>query len=149
MTDVEPLLAIQRESFARASPAVLGSWPPERALDAERLAALVAEHDFCVVATVTPRGRPQARPVRYAVVGGAIWFASTAGARLRNLRASPWASLVVSVGSGAEHTLLLAEGPVVVYEEPPPELVAAHGETPWAAAYVELRPDRVFSYVRP
>lgn len=150
MTDPEPLLELQRESFARAAPALLGSWPLERALGAEALAALIDENDFCVLATVTPRGRPQARPVRYAVAGTSFWIASVEGARLRNLRASPWASLLVSVGSGGDHRALLAEGPVVLHHEPAPELVRRFGARPrWAAAFVELRPERVLSYGRP
>lgn len=146
MIDVDALLEVQRDSFARASPALLSSWPPERALDRERLAAFVAEHDFCVLATVTPSGRPQARPVRYAVGDGAFWVASARGARLRNLRSTPWASLVVSIGSGAEHTMLLAEGPVTIHGEPPPAVTWGGS---WAAAYVELRPERLYSYARP
>jgi hypothetical protein len=83
---------------------------------------------------------------------------------LRNLKTTPWASLVVMEGNRdadepgdeAPHRAFTAEGPVVLHEgdafaaafQPLTETwLARHGHEPdWAVALVELRPERVFSY---
>lgn len=84
-------------------------------------------------------------------------MATVDGLRLRNLRATPWASLVLSEGQreGA-HRALTAEGPVRLHEGA--AFVAArrrldegwagrHEHPPdWAVALIELRPERVFSH---
>ena len=72
-------------------------------MDAAELGAFLRERTYCVVATATARGRAQARPVGFAVVGGAFWLATVDGGRLRNLRREPWLSLVVSEGEGESH----------------------------------------------
>jgi len=149
--DVSALLALQAATAARATPGELASWPPERAMDEHELAAFLERRSFCVLATSTPRGRPQARPVAYTYRDGAFWFASVGGARLRNLRAEPWASLVVEEGDRGDHRMVLAEGPVDVHAAAPPAVAEAwerrHGSrAEWAAAWLELRPHRVFSH---
>lgn len=98
------------------------------------------------------------------VAGGAFWFGTVEGLRLRNLRATPWASVVVMEGErdvddpeeGEPHRALTAEGPVVLHErdafrsafEPLSDLwIAQHDHPPdWAVALVELRPQRLFSH---
>ena len=117
-----------------------------------------------MLASSRPDGRPHAAPVAFVVAEGAFWFATVEGLRLRNLRSTPWAALVVmegerdedDEGEEAPHRALTAEGPVVVHEtdalalafEPLREAwLARHGRPPdWAAALVELRPQRVFSH---
>jgi predicted pyridoxine 5'-phosphate oxidase superfamily flavin-nucleotide-binding protein len=140
--DAAAFAAIQAASYERAAPALLGSWPRERALGADGLAAFLDSQRFCVLATVTASGRPQARPVRFAVADCAFWIATVGGARLRNVRANPQVSLVVAVGGPGEHTAVLAEGPVEIHDRGP----GALGSPEWAAAFLELRPERLFSY---
>jgi nitroimidazol reductase NimA-like FMN-containing flavoprotein (pyridoxamine 5'-phosphate oxidase superfamily) len=154
--DVDSLVEIQRRSYERAATGVTSSWPEAAALDAEGMASLVGELRYCVLATARSDGRPHAAPVAYTVVRGAFWIATVEGVRLRNLRASPWASLVVMDGEGERHRALTVEGPVRLHEG---DALAAvrdgldaqwaerHGRAPsWAAAFVEVHPRRVFSY---
>jgi nitroimidazol reductase NimA-like FMN-containing flavoprotein (pyridoxamine 5'-phosphate oxidase superfamily) len=154
------LAEIQRRSYAAAR-GVRSSWPEEDALDQAGLADLLGRHRYCVLATGRPDRRATAAPVAFVAHGGSFWFATVEGLRLRNLRSTPWASIVVMEGGGVdgggpEHRAVTAEGPTVLYEgdefartfEPLREAwLARHRRPPdWAAALVELQPERLFSY---
>lgn len=156
-SDLDQLLAAQRKSFASAGEGLRRSWPETQALDREGLRVLLEELVYGVFATARPDGRAHAAPVAYSVDLGAIWVASVEGRRLRNLRANPWASLVLFDGQrGGRHRALTAEGPVRLHEGPQLTAVreqldsawsARHGSTPeWAVALVELHAERVFSF---
>ena len=138
-SDAQALVAVQERSYRHASAAVRGSWPPEHAMEAEELAAFLTRVSLCVLATSRPDGRPQAAPVAFELRDGAFRIATMAGARLRNLRARPYAALVVSEGPQGSHRMVMAEGPVVLHEE-------AAEQPAWAAATIELRPEILFSY---
>jgi Pyridoxamine 5'-phosphate oxidase len=163
--DAETLAGVQRHSYAMATAGFRAGWPERQALDAEGLAVLLGRHRYGVLATGRADGRPHAAPVAFTVARGAFWIGTLAGLRLRNVRATPWASLVVMEGerdedepeeAGAPHVALTAEGPVLVYEggamsaalEPLMEQwVRRHGHPPdWAVALLELRPERLFSH---
>ena len=106
---------------------------------------------YCVLATVTAKDRPQARPVAFTVLGDSIWFATVAGGRLRNLERSPWVSVVVDEGEGDEHRAVAADGPVTLFDEPPDGLLELWekrfgSRAEWAVKWFELRPERLFSY---
>ena len=153
MSAGDELRAIQSASHAGADRALRASWPDERTMDAAELAAFLAERTYCVVATATARGRAQARPVGFTVVGGAFWLATVEGGRLRNVRRDPWLSLVVSEGEGEAHRAVVADGPVTIHERPPDDVLAAWearigSRAEWAVAWLELRPARLFSYTR-
>jgi predicted nuclease with RNAse H fold/nitroimidazol reductase NimA-like FMN-containing flavoprotein (pyridoxamine 5'-phosphate oxidase superfamily) len=146
------LAQLQAVSFDRAGPALTRSWSERQAMGGDELRAFLDERRYCVLATAAARGRAQARPVGFAVYGDAFWFASVEGGRLRNLRRTAWASVVVSEGEGQDHRAVVAEGPVTVHPEPPTGLLALwqerFGSQPdWAVAWLELRPARIFSYV--
>jgi Pyridoxamine 5'-phosphate oxidase len=154
------LLAVQQGSYARAGEGLRRSWPQAEALDRDALRRLLEDLVYGVLATSRPDGRAHAAPVAYSVDGGAFWVASVEGRRLRNLRATPWASLVLFDGQrGGRHRALTAEGPVRLYEGPEladvrlrldPAWAARHEKAPdWAVALVELRPERIFSYASP
>jgi Pyridoxamine 5'-phosphate oxidase len=161
--DARALAKIQRASYA-VGRGIKGSWPEEGALDPSGIADLLGRCRYCVLATARPDARAHASPVAFVVCDGAFWFGTVAGLRLRNLRATPWASMVVMEGSrdagepGDEppHRALTAEGPVVLHEhedfarafEPLRDRwLARHWHEPsWAAALVELRPERLFSH---
>jgi nitroimidazol reductase NimA-like FMN-containing flavoprotein (pyridoxamine 5'-phosphate oxidase superfamily) len=153
------MLEIQRRSYARATEGLRAAWPERQALDAAGLEALLGRHRYCVLATARADGRAHAAPVAFAVVDGAFWIATVEGLRMRNLRARPWASLVVMEGdadegeAGEPHRALTAEGPVELHEvgavwpRLEAEWLARHGHSPdWAEVFVELRPVRVFSH---
>ena len=150
----EVLAEIQRRSYSAATAMLKGSWPESEALDASGIAALLGRRRYCVLATGRPDGRAHAAPVAFVLGEAALWFATVEGLRLRNLRATGWASLVVM--KERPHTALTAEGPVVLHEgeafgrafEALREtwLERHGGEPDWAVALAELRPERVFSY---
>jgi hypothetical protein len=150
----EALAEIQRRSYATATSALKGSWPESQALDAAGMAELLGRHRYCVLATGRADGRAHAAPVAFVVGEDALWFATVNGLRLRNLRATGWASLVVM--EEEPHSALTAEGPVVLHEgeafarsfEPiRATWIGRHEHAPdWAVALAELRPERVFSY---
>lgn len=155
--DAAAIAEVQRASYAKAR-GVKSSWPEADALDAEGIADFLDRRRYCVLASGRPDGRPHAAPVAFVVAGGAFWFATVAGLRLNNLRATPWASLVV-IENEPDHVAVTAEGPVVLHEgnsfttafEPVRQRwVEKHEHPPdWASALVELRPERVFSYAAP
>jgi hypothetical protein len=153
LEEARALVALQETSYANASAGIRASWPQSSAMGTERLAAFLDQHPYCVLATTRPDGRPQARPFAFTVQDGAFWIASIAGARLRNLGTRPYASLVVAVGGRGTHRMLLVDGPVRIHDRQAlatrldPIWRERHGSAPtWATAFVELRPERLFSY---
>jgi nitroimidazol reductase NimA-like FMN-containing flavoprotein (pyridoxamine 5'-phosphate oxidase superfamily) len=151
MIDVEALIRLQEASFARAEGGLRSSWPRDSGMGAAELRAFLDEHRYCVLATSTAQARPVARPVAFAVVGASFWFATVAGARLRNLERTPWASIVVVEGDAGEHRAVAVDGPVTIIRQPSEQLLAAwetrHGSrAEWAAAWFEIQPTRLISY---
>lgn len=157
--DVEGLLEIQRRSYRLAGEGLRKSWPERESLDQARLVHLLDELRYGVLATVRPDGRAHAAPVAFSYEHGAFWIASVEGLRLRNLRATPWASLVISEGQDeTSHRALTAEGPARLHEGTAfasvrgrldKRWITRHDHVPdWAAAFIELVPVRVFSHAR-
>jgi hypothetical protein len=121
---------------------------------APELRSFLDERLYAVLATTTRRAHAQARPIGFTVFDDSFWFATVAGGRLRNLQRLPWASLVVSEGEGDAHRAVAADGPVVIQAEAPNELLELWNRrfgnpAGWAAAWAELRPERLFSYTHP
>lgn len=151
LVDAETLVRLQETSYRHAAAGLLRAWPAESAMDAEQLVRFLNEHRYCVLATVTSKRQPQARPVAFTVLGSAFWFATVAGARLRNLQRTPWVSLVVTEGDRGSHRAVVVDGSVTILENPSEQVLAAweerHGSpAEWAAAWFEVRPARLFSY---
>jgi len=162
--DAEALAELQRRSYSRARAGLRESWPERQSLDASDVADLLGRHRYAVLATARAEGRAHAAPVAFVLAAGAFWIGTVEGLRLRNLRATPWASLVVMEGQRDEgepgndprHRALTAEGPVTLHEGDAFETafaplrdrwVARHGHPPdWASALIELRAERVFSH---
>ena len=152
--DAAAIAALQQASYAKAR-GVKSSWPEADALNAEAIAYFLGRRRYCVLASARPDRRPHAAPVAYVVAGGNFWFASVEGLRLRNLRATPWAALVV-MENEPDHVALTAEGPLTIHEgdafeaafEPLRDRwLRRHEQAPdWAVALIELRPEMVFSY---
>lgn len=120
-------------------------------MDGEELAAFFQAHSYCVLATATANGHPVARPVAFTVCDASIWLATVEGVRLRNLRRTPWVSIVVSTGDRGGHEAVVIDGTVDVTVSPPERVSAAwaarHGSAPaWADAWAEVRPTRLLSY---
>jgi nitroimidazol reductase NimA-like FMN-containing flavoprotein (pyridoxamine 5'-phosphate oxidase superfamily) len=142
---------IQEQSYSRAGHGIRSSWPPEQAMSADELGAFLDERRYCILATTTAHGHPQARPVAFSPVGESLWFATGGSERLRNLERTPWVSVVVSDGDRGAHRAVTLDGPVTIVAEPPADVLAGwerrfDGLAGWAVAWFELRPERVFSY---
>ena len=151
MIDLAALVDLQASSFERAGLNLRTSWPADAAMDAGELGAFVDAHRYCVLATVTGRGKPLARPVAYLVFDTSVWLATVDGSRLRNLRRTPWVSLVISVGEPGAHQAVAIDGAATTMPDAPLPVriawAARHGSEPgWADAWVEVRPDRLISY---
>lgn len=155
--DVRPLIEVQARSYDRADASLRESYPRAAAMDLPRMAAFLDRKRYAVLATGRPDGRPHAAPIAFGVWRGAFWIATVRGARLRNLRARSYASIVITDGDDRpRHRAVIAEGPVVIHEGAGPGAMdAGFGETwrlrfgndpAWAAALLELRPERVFSF---
>jgi general stress protein 26 len=156
--NIDRLLSIQRSSYEAATSNMRVGWPEADALGRDELAALIDRHPYCVLATTRADGRAHATPVAFIVHNGAFWFATVAGLKLRNLKAHPWASLVVMEGDadvgevGQPHIALTAEGPVTLHpiddwHSFDTEWLRRHTDPPtWAVALAELRPERLFTH---
>jgi len=153
--DARTLAAIQEQSYAGAGAGLRESYPPARAMNAEGLAAFLGTRRYAVLATTRPDGRPHAAPIAFTVWEGAFWIASVEGVRTRSLRARSYAVLVVTEGEGPSHRAVIVEGRVRLLEggaDSMPDGLRAlwiirHGSEPtWAAVFIELRPDRLFSF---
>ena len=155
--DVRSLIEIQDHSYERAGPGLRESFPRSVAMDASRLAEFLDGKRYAVLATTRRDGRPHAAPIAFSYWRGAFWIATVDGARLRNLRARPYASIVITEGDERpRHCAVIAEGAVTIHEgaaagpvDPrfPEDWRRRHGGDPtWAAATLELRPERLFSF---
>ena len=151
------LVDAQRRSYARASRSLQGSWPEDALLDATAITQLIARVRYGTLATASADGRAQATPVSYVVTRERLWFATVAGARLRNCRANPWASFLLMSDDEGRHVALRVEGAVTVHDRTSLQDAAPDfdqrwklrhgGDAPtWAAAFLELAPDVVYSY---
>ena len=150
--EAQRLVDLQARSYELAGTALRSSWPQEDAMTAEELAGFLARNDYAVLATVTPSGRPRAAPIAYFVRDGAFWIGTIEGARLRNLRANPHASLVITEGGRGTHSALRADGAAEIHTgDAVPPLREAwaerhEGDAAWASAFIELRPRTLFSH---
>lgn len=155
--DVRPFLEIQDRSYDRAAPGLRESFPRSVAMDLSGMAAFLDQKRYAVLATGRRDGRPHAAPIAYSVWRGAFWIATVEGARLRNVRSRPYASIVIMEGDERpRHRAVIAEGAVVIHDGAcvgeadrlfGENWRTRHGSDPtWAAAMLELRPERVFSF---
>jgi nitroimidazol reductase NimA-like FMN-containing flavoprotein (pyridoxamine 5'-phosphate oxidase superfamily) len=156
LAEAQSLIEVQKTSYSKVGRGIKSSWPERSAMDGEALAGFLERKRYAILATVRPDGRPQAAPVAFGVRDGAFWIATVEGARVRNLRAMPHAALVISEGERGSHRAVRVEGPVVLHEGADFDAVRKRldaewkerqGKPPdWAAAFIELRPETLYSY---
>ncbi|NUU22854.1 MAG: hypothetical protein HOV68_15290 [Streptomycetaceae bacterium] len=146
MTDT--LAALQDRTFARATAATAGTYPPERRLTADQLAAYLDRRSYAVVSTARPDGRPHTAMSMYVRRGTDFWLPTVRGSvRVRNLRGQPWLTLVVAEGEDDEHIAVILEGPAETLEvDQTPADVRAAADRDWVGAWIRVRAERLLSY---
>jgi hypothetical protein len=144
----DSLAAIQARTFAHATPATKGSYPPESRLTEHQLRDFLDRRAFAVVATSRPDGRPHTAISSFACAGTTFWLPTGSGTvRERNVSAQPWVSLVITEGDRGEHIVVIAEGEaeMVPAAQVPPEIRDA-GNGHWATQWLCVPVTRLLSY---
>ena len=80
--------------------------------------------------------------------GTTFWLPTMAGSvRERNLRRTPWLTMVIAEGDHPVHIAVIAEGPAgtVVPPEVPADVRAA-ATADWISAWIRLTAERLLSY---
>ena len=139
---------LQDRSFARATAATAVSYPPERRLSAAQLASYLGRRTFAVVGSVRADGRPHAAMSVYVRRGVTFWLPTMAGSvRERNLRGTPWLTMVIAEGDHPVHIAVLIEGPAEVVAPPQvPADVQAAAASDWVSTWISLTAERLLSY---
>jgi len=144
----ELLGGLQDRSFARATAATAVSYPPERRLSAAQLVSYLDRRTFAVVGSARADGRPHAAMSVYVRRGVTFWLPTMAGSvRERNLRGTPWLTMVIAEGDHPVHIAVLIEGPAEVVEPPQvPGDVRAAATSDWVSTWIRLTAERLLSY---
>jgi hypothetical protein len=144
----ELLGRLQDRTFLRATAATVGSYPPERRLNAAQLASYLDRRAFAVVGSTRADGRPHAAMSTYIRRDATFWLPTVAGSvRERNLRTAPWLTMVIAEGDHDEHIAVLIEGSAEVVEPSlAPSDVRAAVSGDWVGAWIRLTADRLMSY---
>jgi predicted pyridoxine 5'-phosphate oxidase superfamily flavin-nucleotide-binding protein len=144
----ELLGGLQDRTFARATAATVVSYPPERRLSAAQLASYLGRRAFAVVGSARGNGRPHAAMSVYVRRGDTFWLPAMAGSvRERNLRGTPWLTMVIAEGDHPEHIAVIVEGPAeVVAPAQVPADVRAAVTGDWVSAWIRLTAERLLSY---
>jgi predicted pyridoxine 5'-phosphate oxidase superfamily flavin-nucleotide-binding protein len=144
----EILGGLQDRTFARATAATCDSYPPERRLSADQLAAYLDRRVFAVVGTTRADGRPHAAMSVFIRRGTTFWLPTMTGSvRERNLRGTPWLTMVIAEGDHPEHIAVITEGPAeIVAPSQVPADVRAAATGAWVSAWICLTAERLLSY---
>jgi hypothetical protein len=139
----DAFVAVQDASFATATAVTRASFPPESRLTAAELRDVLTGARHLVVATTRPDGRPHSAPSSFACYDGGFWLPAGAGTvRVRNIRSTPYAALVVMADA-----TVTAEGPATLTTDPPAGVLTAYDRrVDWVSIWIHVRPERLFSY---
>lgn len=144
---------LQNTSFSQSGQAVRKAYPPERRLTGPQLAEYLKRRTYALASSTRPDGRAHAAPTLFSVHAEAFWLPTVGGAvRLRNVEAHPWLALSVLEGEHDTHAAVLTEGPAEVLTTVPAyvreisEQRNDGGSLDWAAAWLRMTPQRLFSF---
>ena len=139
---------LQDRTFARATAATAVSYPPERRLSAAQLASYLDRRAFAVIGSTRPDGRPHAAMSIFIRRGVTFWLPTMAGSvRERNLRRTPWLTMVIAESDHPVHIAVIAEGPAeVVAPEQVPAEVRAAVTADWVSSWIRVAAERLLSY---
>lgn len=144
----ELLDRLQTDTFARATAATAGSYPPQRRLTGAQLASYLDRRAFAVVGSTRADGRPHAAMSSYVRRDTTFWLPTVAGSvRERNLRGTPWLTMVITEGDHGAHVAVILEGPaelIAPAEVPGDVRSAVRGD--WVEAWIRLTAERLLSY---
>jgi hypothetical protein len=144
----EPLGTLQDRSFARATAATASSYPPARRLSGAQLAAYLDRREYAVVGSARADGRPHAAMSVFIRRDTTFWLPTMAGSvRERNIRGTPWLTMVVAEGDDRAHIAVLIEGPAetLTPDKVPGDVRAAY-QGGWISAWIRLTAERLLSY---
>ncbi|MGB6453264.1 MAG: pyridoxamine 5'-phosphate oxidase family protein [Streptosporangiaceae bacterium] len=139
---------IQRQTFTQATELTRTAYPRQNRLSGTQLAAYLQRRSFAVVSSCRPDGRPHAVVTSFAQRGTRFWLPMGAGSvRERNVKGSPWLSLVVTEGDRKRHIAVIIEGLACVAapSDVPSDLTDELGGA-WVGAWLRLDAQRVLSY---
>lgn len=144
----ELLGGLQDRTFAQATAATAVSYPPERRLSAAQLASYLDRRTFAVVGSARADGRPHAAMSVYVRRGTTFWLPTMAGSvRERNLRSTPWLTMVIAESDHPAHIAVITEGPAqIVAPSDVPADVQAAVTGDWVNAWICLSAERMLSY---
>jgi hypothetical protein len=144
----DPLGDLQDRTFARATAATATSYPPERRLSAAQLSAYLDRRVFAVVGSTRADGRPHTAMSVYVRRGTTFWLPTMAGSvRERNLRRTPWLTMVIAEGDHPVHIAVIAEGSTeIVTPQDVPADVRAAVTGDWVSEWICLTAERLLSY---
>ena len=139
---------LQDLTFARATAATAISYPPERRLSAAQLASYLDRRVFAVVGSTRADGRPHAAMSVYVRRGTTFWLPTMAGSlRERNLRRTPWLTMVIAEGDHPVHIAVIAEGSAeILTPQQVPADVRAAVTGDWVSEWICLMAERLLSY---
>ncbi|HET7013051.1 MAG TPA: pyridoxamine 5'-phosphate oxidase family protein [Streptosporangiaceae bacterium] len=139
---------LQDQSFATATAATNSSYPPERRLTAEQLASYLDRRSYAVIGSARADGRPHAAMSVYVRRGTTFWLPTMAGSvRERNVRRTPWLTLVIAEQDDSRHIAVIAEGPTDVIEPSDvPQDVREAVTSDWASSWIRVTAKRLLSY---
>jgi hypothetical protein len=144
----ELLGALQDRTFARSTAATAVSYPPERRLSGAQLASYLDRRAFAVIGSTRPDGRPHTAMSLFIRRGATFWLPTMADSvRERNLRGTPWLTMVIAEADHPEHIAVLIEGPAEVVAPPQvPADVRAAVTGDWVSTWICLTAERLLSY---
>jgi pyridoxamine 5'-phosphate oxidase-like protein len=144
---------LQEDSFSRAGPAARKAYPPQRRMTGPQLAGYLERRTYALAATTRPDGRAHAAPTLFSIYAEAFWLPTLgSAARLANVRAHPWLALSILEGEHDTHAAVLTEGPAEVLTSAPEEVRSMTewrndgGSLDWAAVWLQMTPQRLFSF---
>jgi Pyridoxamine 5'-phosphate oxidase len=143
----EELAAVQEQTFASATRAAAGSYPPGRRLSARQLAGYLDRCAFAVIGACRPGGRPHPAMSAYVRQGREFWLPTVGGSvRERNVRARPWLTMAVTEGDRDRHVVVLVEGTAsVIAPAGVPAEVRGDVTGDWVAVWIRLTAERPLS----
>jgi general stress protein 26 len=148
------LAELQQRSFESARGAVVAAYPADRRMSGATLAKVLTSRKYVVVATVRGNGRPHAALSSFVWSRDRVWLPTESGAaRVNNVRAVSYASLVFSEGEDESHAAILMEGPaeLIPLDGAPEEPMGLWHEKfshlpEWADLWITVEPRRLWSY---